>query len=252
MSDVDDDKLPDDLAGWLAPAKELRGPPADVRARMESRLLAALPNGPGGGGSGARPEPPASAAPATRMPQIPAWIAAATFVLGVGVGAGALASSPRATTTTPTESAETKTPPRPSAAPSVGSAGTSAAPSETSPTLRPEDLPAAATGALASPKPAATTPRGPASGDLSAERAVLDVARTALGRGDPAHALASTDEHARRFPRGALSEEREAIAVQALAQSGRAEEARSRALRFKKDHPESILLPAVLAAGAVP
>ena len=248
MSDVDDDKLPDDLAAWLGPAKELHGPPPDVRARMTSRLLAALPTGPGGGGSGARPEPPASPAPPTRMPQIPAWIAAATFVLGVG--AGALATSPHATKTTP--NAETSTTPSPSAALSVGSAGTSAAPSETSATLRPEDLPTAATGALAAPKPTVTTPRTPGGGDLSAERAVLDVARTALGRGDPAHALASTDEHARRFPRGALSEEREAIAVQALAQSGRADEARSRALRFKKDHPESILLPAVLAAGAVP
>lgn len=250
MSDVDDDKLPDDLADWLGPAKELRGPPPDVRARMTSRLLAALPSGPGGGGSGARPEPPASQAPPARMPQIPAWIAAATFVLGVG--AGALATSPRATTTTPTTSAAVASTPVASASPSERSPGTSPAPSEPSATLRPEDLPTAATGALAPPRPSASTPRAPGGGDLAAERAVLDVARTALGRGDPAHALASTDEHARRFPRGALAEEREAIAVQALAQSGRAEEARSRALRFKKDHPESILLPAVLAAGAVP
>ena len=52
MSDVDDDKLPDDLADWLGAAKEVRGPSPEVRARMTSRMLAALPVGPGGGGGG--------------------------------------------------------------------------------------------------------------------------------------------------------------------------------------------------------
>ncbi|MBL9113091.1 MAG: hypothetical protein JNM74_27635 [Myxococcales bacterium] len=248
MSDVDDDKLPDDLADWLGAAKEVRGPSPEVRARMTSRMLAALPVGPGGGGGGttSSPTPPARPAALPGMPQIPAWIAAATFVLGMG--AGALVTSgptapPKATESLAPTSAQSALAALPKTTEGAASGGSS--------TLRPEDLPAASVAPPPS-KPSATPSRAAGGSDLSAERAVLDVARTALGRGDPAHALASTDEHARRFPRGALSEEREAIAVQALAQSGRADEARSRALRFKKDHPESILLPAVLAAGAVP
>jgi hypothetical protein len=87
--------------------------------------------------------------------------------------------------------------------------------------------------------------------DLAAERALLDIARTALGRGDGANALAACDDHARKFPRGALGEEREAIAVQALVLEHRGEDARTRAERFRKTHPRSILLPAVLAAAGI-
>ncbi|MDB4936956.1 MAG: hypothetical protein JWP87_3928, partial [Labilithrix sp.] len=81
--------------------------------------------------------------------------------------------------------------------------------------------------------------------------AALDVARTALGRGDGPNALAACDDHARRFPRGALGEEREAIAVQALVLEQRTTDARARAERFRKRHPRSILLPAVLAAAGL-
>jgi TolA-binding protein len=166
-------------------------------------------------------------------------------VLGVGAGALATSASGRRTD----EVAPTSTPVANEPAPT---AIVDAARLEGPAAVQPEDLPKAAPAASSSNKPAPQAPRGNGGGDLSAERAVLDVARTALGRGDAAHALASTEEHAKRFPRGALSEEREAIAVQALAQSGKPSEARARALRFKKDYPESILLPAVLAAGAVP
>jgi hypothetical protein len=103
----------------------------------------------------------------------------------------------------------------------------------------PEALPARTAAALSSPK---------AAGDLAAERRLLGVARAALARENGVDALAACDEHARRFSAGMLAEEREAIAVQALVQSDRLEEARSRGERFRQDHPKSILLPAVLAA----
>jgi outer membrane protein assembly factor BamD (BamD/ComL family) len=92
---------------------------------------------------------------------------------------------------------------------------------------------------------------GPRVDDLAAERAALDVARTALGRGDGANALAACDDHSRKYPRGALAEEREAIAVQALVLEHRGDDARARAERFRKTHPRSILLPAVLAAAGI-
>ena len=50
-------------------------------------------------------------------------------------------------------------------------------------------------------------------------------------------ALALTDEHARRFPGGALAQEREFIAVSALLSLGRTPEARSRAARLLERFP---------------
>jgi outer membrane protein assembly factor BamD (BamD/ComL family) len=83
---------------------------------------------------------------------------------------------------------------------------------------------------------------------LRAERAILDVARTAVGRGQGAAALAALDRHAHDFPRGRLSEEREGMIIQALLMSGRSPEARSRLERFRKSFPRSMMLPALDAA----
>ncbi|MBX3208923.1 MAG: hypothetical protein KF764_28080 [Labilithrix sp.] len=83
---------------------------------------------------------------------------------------------------------------------------------------------------------------------LARERALLDVARTALGRGDGAHALAFVNRHASEFPRGQMTEEREALAVQALTKLGRKPEAVQRGLDFHKTYPSSVLGPVVDAA----
>ena len=80
------------------------------------------------------------------------------------------------------------------------------------------------------------------------ERGLLEVARSALARGDSASALASLDEHAKRFPQGTQVQEREALAVQALVRAGRTAEARARGDRFKKSYPASLYLPSVNAA----
>jgi outer membrane protein assembly factor BamD (BamD/ComL family) len=82
---------------------------------------------------------------------------------------------------------------------------------------------------------------------LPAESALLDVARTALGRGDGANALAATDAHAKKFPRGALSEEREAIRIQALRMLHRDDEANAKLDRFRARFPTSLLRPALEA-----
>ena len=69
---------------------------------------------------------------------------------------------------------------------------------------------------------------------------LIDTARTALARGLPDDALSATELHAKRFPRGRLAEEREAIAVQALVAKGDAALARARAERFRRAFPDSL------------
>lgn len=83
----------------------------------------------------------------------------------------------------------------------------------------------------------------PASWD---EPQLIERARQALGT-EPRRALALTREHQRRFPAGALSVERDVIALQALARTGQTAEARRRALAFEARYPRSIHLPQVRA-----
>lgn len=56
---------------------------------------------------------------------------------------------------------------------------------------------------------------------------------------DPGSALSATEEHARRYPNGALLQEREFIAIQALVRLGRRSEAVTRAAQFRSRFPES-------------
>jgi hypothetical protein len=85
---------------------------------------------------------------------------------------------------------------------------------------------------------------------LGAERALLDVARTAVGRGQPAAALSALRRHAATFPQGRLREEREALFVQALALNGQSAEAERRANGFRHAYPDSFLGSAVAAAAS--
>lgn len=80
---------------------------------------------------------------------------------------------------------------------------------------------------------------------LTAERTLIDVARTASSRGKLTEAMSALDEHASRFPRGVLSEEREGLRIQLLLAQGRISEARDRAVRFRKAFPTSLMLPAI-------
>jgi hypothetical protein len=58
-------------------------------------------------------------------------------------------------------------------------------------------------------------------------------------KGDPARALQRANEHAARFPRGVLVQEREVLAIQALRKLGRSAEADRRAQSFAKAFPGS-------------
>jgi hypothetical protein len=74
--------------------------------------------------------------------------------------------------------------------------------------------------------------------DADEELRLVGAAQRALPH-DPAQALALAREHARRFPDGALAQERDAVAVSALWETGRRDEARERARRFVAEHPGS-------------
>jgi hypothetical protein len=125
----------------------------------------------------------------------------------------------------------------------------SAAPNRETLGLKPDELPRAPAQSVSGLASMPATGHGTGvTADLSREREILDIAKTALGRGDASAALARTEDHARTYPRGALAEEREALAVQALVAAGRAAEAKSRAARFAKVFPKSVLLPAVRAS----
>jgi hypothetical protein len=119
--------------------------------------------------------------------------------------------------------------------------------------------PPPAFSAVVAPPPAVSAPEPPAlrgslppsiastrspTTDLARERAIIDVARTAVARNRLSAALEAINRHAREFPKGQLSEEREGLRVLALARDGKSDEARERAAAFKKRYPKSMLLPA--------
>lgn len=147
----------------------------------------------------------------------------------------------------------------------VGAATVLALQSEAKPRIVYVERPAA--GAVAPvtndsppPRPPSVTPGSPARptpsvsasgvrrGDvdtLGAERALIENAREQLARGEAEGALAKLDEHARRFATARLTEEREALAIQALVNADRHEEAKARAAAFRAKWPTSVYLPAV-------
>lgn len=79
----------------------------------------------------------------------------------------------------------------------------------------------------------------------SDELLLLGEARSAVADQDFAAALVPINEHARRFDRGVLAEEREALRVRALAGLEQTEEAKRAADAFEARFPHSVLLVAV-------
>lgn len=77
----------------------------------------------------------------------------------------------------------------------------------------------------------------------AAELALLQRAQAAYADRNFATTLLLVGEHARRFPGGRLTEEREALRVKALLGGGREQEARKAAAAFTTRFPRSALLP---------
>jgi hypothetical protein len=93
----------------------------------------------------------------------------------------------------------------------------------------------------------ATAPaaHAPVAGDVASEVRLLGEAHAAIRGGDAERALALLDEHARRFPKGALGEEREAARIAALCALHRTSEARDATERFLHSAPRSPLAGAL-------
>ncbi len=72
------------------------------------------------------------------------------------------------------------------------------------------------------------------------ERTLIERARSAWAHDDADATLNALAEHRRKFPKGTLSEEREALAVQALARLGRNDEAKANAADFERKYPGSL------------
>jgi hypothetical protein len=108
----------------------------------------------------------------------------------------------------------------------------------------PAPAPPASEANVGEAKPVPTTASVPAklperpTAAMPSEAELLEQARAAL-KGDPARALQRANEHATRFPRGVLVQEREVLAIQALRQLGRSAEAERRAAAFVKAFPGS-------------
>jgi hypothetical protein len=111
--------------------------------------------------------------------------------------------------------------------------------------------PVAATETAPAPASRATRPRARAGTALSetSEPEMLGRAHAMLAR-DPAAALRLAGEHERAYPAGAMIQEREVVAIDALTRLGRAADARARAQRFVARFPSSALRARVEAIAA--
>ena len=164
------------------------------------------------------------------------------FTAGGLVGAGLHAELAPPRIQYVTERIETPAPPTPSNAGELPRDGLPPTPASVSaPPPRPIDTTAdrTAPGSVAAPRGTDT---------LAAERALVDVARRALGEADGAAALNALARHEQRFPSGLLQEEREALTVKALAMVGRRDDARARAARFQSKYPRSLFAASVARA----
>jgi hypothetical protein len=90
------------------------------------------------------------------------------------------------------------------------------------------------------PRPAPLSRKARGAGDSEAETKLVVEAGAALVRDDAAAALSLTRQHLAQFPRGAHAEERDRIAIEALARLGGLDDARAAASRFFLRYPHSI------------
>jgi hypothetical protein len=162
-------------------------------------------------------------------------VAAAVAVGGFGVGRG-------------------KAPPPPRPIPAVVEKFEARAPEPLEEAALPIDEPAAPAPAAApasrrrhhvrpAPAPVAAAPPAEAPADVASrlrEEAALVQRAERLLDADPAGALRLVDERRRRFPTGALDQEAEVVAIDALLRLGRRADAASRARTFEAAHAGSL------------
>ena len=208
------------LRGLIEESRADVGTDAEIR-KLEAALVPMLwPGAPGSAGAAGAKAAGAKGAAATALK------VAAGAVAVAGAGALWLATS------------RTPTPPPP-AAPSAPMN----APLSPSPSLVPSlaSSPSLATDAASvhtNREPLGTARHSASPLDSLSEADLLGQAQAALAS-DPSRALSLSEQHRRRFPRGVLVQEREVIAVEALARLGRRAEAMARGERFLHAFPSS-------------
>lgn len=213
---------------------ELRAALRDARGELpnEARLEAIfmrLPSGSGGGGGGGDAPPPPTVAPKFGV------AGAALGVVGVAILGGAIYLGVRANA------------PKDRPAPTTTVAGatvTGAVSERVASAVPPSESASSATTVTA--RSVGDPPRTPPSVSAppsasSPARSEIEILREAQSNASssPGRAIALCDEHARLYPSGALSEEREFIRIQALMAAGRVGEARALADAFEARHPGS-------------
>ncbi len=128
---------------------------------------------------------------------------------------------------------------RPAAVPPVKTATLAPAPAATEPETRDATPPQRPTAAVAAPRSSSPGVRKAQVSRLGAESGVVLEARRALREGRPEDALRLLDAARTEFAAGALTQEREALAIEALSRSGRREVAQTRAAAFLRAYPGS-------------
>ncbi len=209
---LEDPSLSAELRSVLDAATEHEPSPGDL-AGLEKKLAAALPPGtlPGGGSP-----PAAPAGGAAGGAKVLAGLAIASAVAGTLW----LARAPEP---------KVEEAPRPAATTEPAASVATAAPAiETAPPVV-----SAAPSVRTAPKPSAAPISAPP------ETTMLKEAHEALLHGTPERALTLAEGHARAYPRGALAQEREVIAIESLVRLGRRDEALARARSFHAAFPGS-------------
>jgi hypothetical protein len=220
------------LRALLERGKEVPRQPDAVRARVLDRARATA--------SAPLPLHTPDALPVTRFPRhLVASAAAAAFAIGVvgtvfALNGGWLGSNG---TDRPVPPSAASSPSRTSSGAQPRSRDVTATPA---PTVAP---PAAEPSAEPRSQVEPSHAQRPSTGQsYNAELELMRSAHTAYAAHEYASALVLAGEHARRFPKGVLSEEREALRIRCLMGSGRTSEARRSAAAFEKRFPRSVLL----------
>ena len=264
----EDEALADDARALLSAYRAEEGLPADVRARVWSRVDRSMQ------AEAAPPEAIATSPSAARWAVLGLAVAAAIAALWWGrarLSESASEASPSAAafdrdeartheadTTTRDTTTRTRAPTPPAIPPTPATPPT-LAPADAATSADPATAPASAakpTNSAATapadplPRAAARTPSRAATevDALGDEMELVRAAQSALSRNDATHALALLDAGKRRFGTGTLSEEREALHVLALCGAGKRSKARGEADAFAAAHPSSPLLSRVRAA----
>jgi hypothetical protein len=219
------DPHPTDIEGLLASERVLVPQSEDVRRRAFARARSAMARG--------------SMPPRAFMRFIELrWVLVAASLLFVGTISAAAIRAYRKSA--PISEAPFASPARLASgtnAPSNGASAGAGTPAAVETAEPARAVPVPDTAQTAAPRAA------PGAEGYVLELKVLEPARAAIVRGEFAKALVAIADHERRFPRGQLAEEREAMRVQALSGLHRTDEARRVATAFRKRFPESVLLP---------